>query len=109
MIPHSIADASTGIGAEVTDERELVATWRGYPPLGEQKIKPFRQFLINSAASNDMAVDGSSTNVDFFVEAKAESDLYITYLSFVISDAGAALNEFGNISALSNGGRIFHQ
>jgi len=44
--------------------------------------------------------------LDFWVSASTEADRYITFLSFEISDAGAALNEFGNLTALTNGGTI---
>lgn len=79
------------------------------PPFGgagSQRMRIFRQFLTDdgtSTGSSDMKVNGSSTNVDFWVPASPTNDRYITSLSFVIADAGAVLNEFGNINALSNG------
>jgi hypothetical protein len=50
-----------------------------------------------------MRVDGSTTNVDFYIKSDNEYDLYIKSLSIKLADAGAAFNEFGNLSALTNG------
>jgi hypothetical protein len=50
-----------------------------------------------------MRVNGSSTNVEFCITAREEVDIYIKSIALVIADAGAVLNEFGNINALSNG------
>ena len=84
------------------------------PPFVPQKIKPFRQFLTDdglSGGSNDMIVDGSSTNVEFWVPADTVNDRYITILSVVIADNGNFLqNEFGDLgSALTNGCRLFYE
>ena len=68
---------------------------------------PFRQFLTDdgtSAGSEDMQVSASAAAPqDFWVGTHADCDIYITALSFVISDQNAVLNNFGNITALSNG------
>lgn len=57
-----------------------------------------------------MAVDGSTTNVNFWVPAGQENDRYICRLDFVIADAGQGLNEFANTnSALTNGCRFFYE
>ena len=111
-IESSILDAETGNTAEVDNDKELIVTSRGYPPTGEQKVLPFRQYLTSDGTeggSSDMRVDGSSTPQDFYIGSHSAQDLYITYLSFVIADAGAVLNEFGSLSALSNGGTIFYE
>ncbi len=83
------------------------------PPLTDQKIKPFRQYLTNgggAADSNDMIVDGGTTNVNFWVPADQTDDRYITVLSVVIADAGNfAQNAFGALSALTNGCRLFYE
>lgn len=41
--------------------------------------------------------------IDFFVAASSIADRYITAVSFLIEDGLAQLNEFGHISALTNG------
>lgn len=94
--------------------RQAVSVQPFYEPaFTPQRMKFFRQFLTNGGAatdSSDMIVDGSSTNVNFFVPANTNNDRYITVLSFVIADVGNfAQNEFGNLgSALTNGCRLFY-
>ena len=86
---------------------------RPLPPFsGPQKMRVFQQFLTDdgtSTGSTDMTVDGSATNVDFWVPAHEERDRYICMLDFVIADAGLGLNEFGNVAARSNGCRLFYE
>lgn len=85
---------------------------RPFPPFGVmQNVRPFREFLTDDGTpggSSDMLVDGSVTPIDFFVEAPQEADLYVTRLSFIVVDQNASLNTFGNISALTNGCRLFY-
>jgi hypothetical protein len=105
VIKTQLSDASTGSSPRILDE-SLVVTQFTCPPLLPQKNKIFRQYLTDdgtSSGSNDMLVDGSSTNQKFWVEAHDNDDRYITMVSFVIGDGGAALNEFGNATALTNG------
>jgi hypothetical protein len=83
-----------------------------YPPMEEQRIIPFRQYLTldgTAGGTNDMRVNGSVTPVDFYVKSDPLYDRYITTLSFIIADASASLNQFGNITALTNGCRLFYQ
>jgi len=85
---------------------------RPFPPFGVmQNVRPFREFLTDDgtpSGSSDMLVDGSVTPVDFFVEARQDIDLYITRVSFIVVDQNMSLNTFGNISALTNGLRLFY-
>jgi hypothetical protein len=69
---------------------------------------PFKGDLANSAGATDMRVDGSTTNVDFVVEADQEFDVHIHALSFRIADVGATMNNFGNIGALTNGCQLLY-
>lgn len=110
MIKTGVVD---GLGSRNTagvDDRNFLRVVQSLePPLIPQKVKPFSQFLTDdgtASGSNDMIVNGSSTPQEFHVCASQDGDLYITSLSLIISDAGAALNEFGNFSALSNGSEI---
>ena len=97
----------TGSGNKVSvDENALRVSTVGHPPLLQQKTKIFRQFLTDdglSTGSSDMLVDGSAVSAEFWVPAHEDDDRYITAVSFVIGDGGANLNEFGGISALTNG------
>ena len=105
--------AGTNLEAEVTEERALRVNDNRLPPV-DVRIKPFRQYLTDdglpSDGSNfDMQVDGSSTNVDYYIASSSDSERYIDSISIVIADASAALNKFGNITALSNGVEIFYE
>jgi hypothetical protein len=78
------------------------------PTLPKDGIQiPYRQYLTDdglTSGSNDARVNGSSASpIDFYVEAIADYDIYISKVSFEISDASATLNKFGNITALTNG------
>ena len=77
------------------------------PPFGlAQNMQIFRQFLTadgTSTGSTDMRVDGSVTNVNFWIPAQQSSDLYIKRISFVLADASLSLAKFGNLTALTNG------
>ena len=78
-----------------------------HPPKDEGfSAIPFRQFFTDTGLStgdNDMRV---ATDTDFWVAANGTQDgrdTYIKSISFIIADAGASLNEFGNIGELTNG------
>ncbi len=113
MLKTSIAD---GCGTKnevcVTPESSFLVADQGFPPIIPQKIKIFRQFLTTdgtASGSSDMGIDGSSTNVDFFIEANGDNDLYITTLSFVItSTAQLKMYQFADNSPLTNGCRLFY-
>ena len=105
MINVRIVDGTgDGRGLKVNGEGEMPVVVHPHPPRDEDESPdPYRQFFANSAGATDMLVDGSSTSQEFFIQADAVSDIYVKSCSMVISDAGAALNEFGNLAALTNG------
>jgi hypothetical protein len=108
-IPVHIVDSETGKSAKINGEGELNIVVHPHPPRGETQIAdPYRQRFANSAGSTDMAVDGSTTAVDFFVTSTAGFDTYVKVLSFQIGDAGGLrLDHFGGLgAALSNGVEI---
>ena len=72
-------------------------------------LKPFVKLFENSAGTTDMRVDGSTTPVDFYINSSPDGNRYIQTLSFTIADAGASLNEFGGITALTNGCDLIYQ
>jgi hypothetical protein len=72
-------------------------------------LRPFSEFLLNSSNSSDMRVNGATTNVDFYIQAPQDGDRYIQTLSITIADAGAQLNEFGNLVALTNGCQLIYE
>jgi len=94
--------------AKVTDEGALQVVPHSHPVVDEPIItRPFRQYFTDNGhddGSNDMRVDGSTNNVEFYITALTDYDLYINSASIVIADAGQTLSEFGNLnSALTNG------
>jgi len=98
--------------ARVTKDSEIVVINTSYPPLSVQKVEPFRQFLTSDGLPNgtkDMGVDGSVTNVDYFIPADAKEDRYITVLNFIVGYGGSGQpNEWADGSALTNGCRLFY-
>lgn len=109
----NIEDGSgNGNFAKVSNEGFLFTQEAPFPPSGEEtKITVYREFLTlnNDGTTNDMRVDGSTTSQYFWVNSEPNFDIYITTLSFLISDAGAELDEFGNLAALTNGCRLFYE
>lgn len=69
---------------------------------------PFTQDLVNSSGASDARVDGSTNNIDFFIQAETEEDLYLNTLSFLISDVNSTLSQFGNIGSLTNGVQLVY-
>ncbi len=100
------------VAAGVTDDHEVCTIVTPYPPLVVQKVQPFRLFLTDdglSGGTNNMGVDGSSTNVDYFIPAKVDEDRYITSLNFLVGYGLAGQpNEWADGTALTNGSRLFY-
>lgn len=105
-------DPKSGLHAKIDSEGQLNVVVHPHPPIDEAVAPlPFRQYLTDdgsSTGSNDMRVNGATTNVDYYIKASNESDLYIKTVSVLIADAGAKLNLFGALSALSNGIEFLH-
>ena len=73
-------------------------------------MSPFVSVLKNTLGSSDMRVVGTlSAPIEFSIPASTNADRFITAISFLISDAGANLNQFGALSALSNGCLLLYQ
>lgn len=114
MIKSQLFD-STGNkkGLGITSEHAALVTNLPYPPLGSQKTKPFRQYLTvdgTASGSNDMGVNGSVTNVDFYVQADDENDRYISNLNIIVGyGASAQPFQWADGTALSNGTRLFYE
>jgi len=91
--------------AKVNGEGELSVVVHPHPPRDEEEnALPFRSRFLTSAGSEDMAIDGSSTDVEFSVYADTDKDVYLKYISLTIGDNGSpALNKFGAITALTTG------
>jgi hypothetical protein len=92
---------------KVLDEGEIGVVLHTHPPFKESRASlPFRQYFTadgTSTGSNDMRVNGATTAVDFWIPADPIEDIFIKFISVKLADASAALNKFGNLSALTNG------
>lgn len=102
-----VTDAKTRQTATVFENGSILNREDPKPPFGgRQRMRIFRQFLTDdgtSSGDNDMRVDGSTTPVEFWIGADQEDDIYLKRLSFVVADASASLNNFGNLTPLVNG------
>jgi len=98
---------SNGQALKVNGEGEISVTNHTHPPVDEVfESLPFRTYFTNSSGSIDMRVNGATNNVDFYISGDGDFDYYIKSLSIKIADAGAEFNEFGALTALTNGVRF---
>lgn len=110
MITARIVGAD-GKQLNINGEGELSVVIHQHPPINEDVVAlPFRQYFTDNGGltgSNVMAVDGSTTAVDFYISANPNYDIYIKYITCEIGDGGSpALNKFGALTALTNGVRF---
>lgn len=69
----------------------------------------FFKYMRTAAGSSEMAVNGASTPVPFFVQSNPEEILHITRLLIYIQGSGVlTADSFGTISALTNGITLTH-
>jgi hypothetical protein len=98
---------------KVDENNAAYVTDLGIPPEKLQiTLRPFAQYLTDdgtTTGSEDMIVDGSTTVQDFYIGASPDGDRYVQTLAFTISDASASLNQWGNLSALTNGCQLIYQ
>lgn len=87
----------------INEDGGIDVTIAQYPAISEARTAlPYRSFFLNDV-SNDMRVDGSTTNVVFSIIADGDYDYYIKSINVEIADAGAKFNLFGALAALTNG------
>ncbi|MEE9540672.1 MAG: hypothetical protein V3V85_04165 [Candidatus Thorarchaeota archaeon] len=107
-----IRDNNSRNTMRVNGEGEAHVVVHSHPPRDEEIASlPFRQFFTDDGTetgSIDMRVDGSTTNANFSINAINDFDLYIRTVSIAIADAGARLNLFGALAALTNGIMFTH-
>lgn len=92
----------------VGGEGELTMAMHSHPPINEMVSSiPFRQYMTSnglSSGTNSMAVNGSTTNVDYYVLASPDYDIYLNSISVEIADTGTpSLDLFGSLATLTNG------
>ena len=93
---------------KINQEGDISVTIHQHPPITEDILAlPFRSYFTDdgtTTGSNDMAVNGGTTNVDFYIKASETYDIYIKYISVEIGDGGSpALNKFGELPELTDG------
>lgn len=103
-----------GTDAHVNKAGALVVSNVGLPPDSRYgSVRIFRQYFTadgTSTGSNDMRVAGTlAAPIEFYIPSSSDGDRYIDSISFVIADGGATLNNFGNITPLTNGVEIFYE
>jgi hypothetical protein len=104
VIKVGLGDPSTGVGASIGKKGDVLVRSIGTPKFSSRiEAVPFIKFFETDAGSPDMLVDGSVTPVVFHLPAHQERDRYIKTIFITVVDAGAKLNEFGNLAALANG------
>lgn len=108
MISSKIIDGFGKSNAvKVNDEGEIGVIIHTHPPFKESRTGlPFRQYFTTDgtpSGSNDMRVNGSVSPVEFCIPASSVEDRFIKYVSIKLADAGAKLDKFGSLTALSNG------
>ncbi len=110
MFPVTNKDSATSISGAITKDNEQLVIASSYPALLPQKVRPFRQyFTIDglSTGSNDMGIDGSVTNTEFYIPAHDADDRYITALNFIVGyGTSGQPYEWGDGTALTNGIKI---
>lgn len=91
----------------VNEEGSLEVVVHPHPPKEDLALtQPFRHYFTDTGdatGSIDMRVNGSTNNIDFFISAEEDVNIYVKSISILISDAGATLSDFGNLNALTNG------
>jgi hypothetical protein len=105
MLKSALVDALSGNGVKIDEEGALGVVTHPHPPKNEEETSlPYRARFTNSAGSDSMGVDGSTTEQIFSLRAITDRDIYVNSISVRIADGGSPnLNKFGNLTALSNG------
>ena len=106
MIKASIVDGfGSGNEARVNGEGALSVSLHQHPDLNDLTVGiPSVLSFANSAGSSDMQVSASLAAPQFFyVAARSDFDVYIKTVIVTIADQNANLNQFGAVTALTNG------
>lgn len=111
-----MANVELGDGTKVvrvTPDRELMVSVAPYPDKIEQLTHPLRQYFTIDGTldgDNNMGQDGSSNNIEFFVKADEEDDIYITHISLIVGYGTTGQPfQFGDGAALTNGVELVHE
>jgi len=113
--PIQIIDGgNTARKAVVTPDRGLLVA-QTIPPVPAVGVESRRRIYAQYAGTTgaileglpngnaDQGVDGGTTPVEFFVQAEDDFDIRVMGIAILIADTAVAHNNFGNVSALTNG------
>lgn len=114
MIKSHIVDGGGSNNEAHVKDDALVVTHYTCPPLMPQKCKVFSQYLTDdglSSGDEDMGIDGSVTEVEYFISANSNDDRYINKLIFLVGyGASAGLWKFADsVGALANGVKLSYR
>lgn len=98
-----IIEGVSGRRLELTGEGAIPVVQHNHPFVGESSESYPISLKFENSGSNDMRVDGSTTPVEFSINASEDKHIFINCISVIIADASAVLNKFGNLTALTNG------
>lgn len=108
MINSTITDTRSGNSLKVEDNGAINTYIVPRPSTLDQQTLPYVNYLkLNGTGTTSMLIDGSVNPQDFFISAQSY-DIFINTLVFTISDAGANLNQFGSLAALTNGLEFYY-
>lgn len=109
MIKTTIHDLGKNYSMKVEEDGAINAYIIPRPPLeSEQQALPFASYMkLNGTGATAMNVNGSVTPQDFYIKAE-DYDIYVNTIVFEIADAGASLEKFGALTALTNGLEFYY-
>jgi hypothetical protein len=92
----------------INEEGAVDVVMHQHPPTADSiSALPFRSYFTKDGTATGvrrMDEDGSVTPVDYYIKASPDYDIYIKFVSVEIGDGGTpTLNNFGSLSALTNG------
>lgn len=111
MIKSKIIDGTgSERGLKIDENHSILVTTTGMPPRKVQvTLKPFVDFMRDVNGSKDMLVDGSVTNIEFFIGASSQGDRFIHTLAVTIADAVPKFNKWGAEPTLTNGCQLVYE
>jgi hypothetical protein len=104
----NIVDGTGSKEKATVSDNALAVNTVGYPPFARQKTQVFSQPLTDdglTTGSQDLGVDGSTTNTKFWVPAHRTDDIYINRMSIILGyGTSSPLYDFCDSGApLTNG------
>jgi hypothetical protein len=104
----------SGISAKIDDGGYLRVQSSSFPSNDDRDLQIiYREFLTlnGDGVTSDMRVNGAVTPQLFYIQGEPNFDIYVTNLSILLADTNAdnSLNTFGDLTALTNGCRLYYE